>query len=91
MINNTSRLITQIRDLVVPSPKPRDDDDVENKKELLIDRLAELLGGKENARNWLDSPNPVLGGRTPQSYSSEGKLTDVLSYFIMAIETGQSS
>jgi hypothetical protein len=63
---------------------------VGNSQELMF-RLAELLGGKENAQIWLDNPHPVLGGRTPQSYDAEGKLTQVLSYFITAIETGQPS
>lgn len=53
-------------------------------------RLAELLGGSENALIWLNSPHPVLDNRTPESYVQEGKL-EVLEYFIHAIETGQPS
>lgn len=56
----------------------------------LMERLAELLGGSENALIWLNSPHPVLDNRTPKSYVQEGKL-EVLEYFIHAIETGQPS
>jgi len=56
----------------------------------LMERLAELLGGSENALIWLNSPHPVLNSRTPESYVQEGKL-EVLEYFIHAIETGQPS
>jgi len=56
----------------------------------LMERLAELLGGSENALIWLNSPHPVLDNRTPESYVEEGKL-EVLEYFIHAIETGQPS
>jgi hypothetical protein len=56
----------------------------------LMERLAELLGGSENALIWLNSPHPVLDNRTPESYVQEGKL-EVLEYFIQAIETGQPS
>lgn len=56
----------------------------------LIERLGGLLGGSHNADIWLNSPHPVLEGRTPKSYMDEGKL-EVLEYFIHAIETGQPS
>ncbi|GAB4298630.1 MAG: hypothetical protein Fur0025_37150 [Oscillatoriaceae cyanobacterium] len=56
----------------------------------LMERLAELLGGTEQALIWLKSPHPVLDNRTPESYVEEGKL-EVLEYFIHAIETGQPS
>ncbi|HIK12899.1 MAG TPA: DUF2384 domain-containing protein [Oscillatoriaceae cyanobacterium M33_DOE_052] len=56
----------------------------------LMERLAELLGGTEEALIWLKSPHPVLDNRTPESYVKEGKL-EVLEYFIHAIETGQPS
>lgn len=54
-------------------------------------QLSNLLGGWENTQIWLNTPHPVLGGRTPQSYNNEGKLQEILKYFIMAIETGQPS
>ena len=56
----------------------------------LMERLAELLGGTEQALIWLKSPHPILDNRTPESYVEEGKL-EVLEYFIHAIETGQPS
>jgi Protein of unknown function (DUF2384) len=56
-----------------------------------MSQLAPLLGGMENLKIWLNTPHPVLGGRTPQSYHQEGKLQKVLTYFITAIETGQPS
>lgn len=59
-------------------------------KAQLMERLAELLGGLENALIWLNSPHPVLDNRTPESYVKEGKL-EVLEYFIHGIETGQPS
>ena len=59
--------------------------------EELVKRLAELVGGVDNAKSWLNSPHPLLGDRTPKSYEDEGKLERVLSYFIHAIETGQPS
>ncbi|MGK7874357.1 MAG: antitoxin Xre/MbcA/ParS toxin-binding domain-containing protein [Xenococcaceae cyanobacterium] len=60
------------------------------RRDQLIEQLAELLGGLQNADIWMNSPHPVLGGRTPQSYVEEGDL-EVLKYFIHAIETGQPS
>ncbi|MDY6806345.1 MAG: antitoxin Xre/MbcA/ParS toxin-binding domain-containing protein [Cyanobacteriota bacterium] len=57
----------------------------------LIKRFAELVGGSDNAKCWLNSPHPALGDRTPKSYEDEGKLEAVLTYFIHAIETGQPS
>ncbi len=53
--------------------------------------LANLLGGMENAQIWINTPHPLLDGRTPISYNQEGKLQSVLTYFITAIETGQPS
>jgi uncharacterized protein (DUF2384 family) len=61
-----------------------------NDKDELIKELAELLGGKERLTVWLNVPHPVLDGRTPQSYLDEGK-SEVLEYFIYAIETGQQT
>ncbi len=59
-------------------------------KEELIARLSQLIGGLDNAKLWLNTPHPLIGGRTPQSYLDEGDLK-VLSYFVHAIETGQPS
>lgn len=56
----------------------------------LLERLAELLGGSDNARIWLNSPHPILDNRTPESYVEKNQL-EVLEYFIHAIETGQPS
>lgn len=56
----------------------------------LKEQLADLLGGEDNAEIWLNSPHPMLGDRTPQSYVNEGKL-EVLEEFIHAIATGQPS
>jgi uncharacterized protein (DUF2384 family) len=54
----------------------------------LIERLAELIGGADNAQRWLDTPHPFLSGRTPQSYIDEGKL-EVIDYIVHCIEVGQ--
>lgn len=56
----------------------------------LKEKLAYLLGGENNAEIWLNSPHPMLGDRTPQSYVNEGKI-EVLEDFIHAIATGQPS
>jgi putative toxin-antitoxin system antitoxin component (TIGR02293 family) len=36
---------------------------------LLLERAAEVLGGLDNARAWLKSPNRALGGSTPLDYA----------------------
>jgi len=35
----------------------------------LFDRTVEVLGGEEQARLWLKSPQRALGGRTPLEYA----------------------
>lgn len=35
----------------------------------LFDRTVEVLGGEEQARAWLKSPQRALGGRTPLEYA----------------------
>ncbi len=56
-----------------------------------MSELANLLGGWENLKIWLNTPRTDLGGRTPQSYNDEGLLPELLTDFIVAIETGQTN
>jgi hypothetical protein len=76
------RVVDRTRAVGTPSPTL-------TKKDLL-GQMCGILGGPENLALWLNTPHPLLDGRTPQSYIDEGHL-QVLSYFINAIETGQPS
>lgn len=57
---------------------------------VLIQQLAELLGGKDKAELWLKSPHPFLGYQTPQSYLDREELWEI-EYLIQTIGTGQPS
>jgi uncharacterized protein (DUF2384 family) len=54
----------------------------------LIERLAKLIGGADNAQRWLNTPHPFLDSETPQFCLDEGKL-EVIDYIVHCIEVGQ--
>ena len=84
---DTSPTLSTSNTLDIPLPNKLDNQEL-NIPEMI--ELANLLGGRENLEIWLNTPHPVLGA-TPISYHQIGKLQEILTYFIHAIETGQPS
>jgi Protein of unknown function (DUF2384) len=85
---DTSPTLSTSNTLDIPLPNKLDNQEL-NIPEMI--ELANLLGSMDNAQIWINTPHPLLDGRTPISYNQEGKLQEILTYFITAIETGQPS
>ncbi|HSS78656.1 MAG TPA: MbcA/ParS/Xre antitoxin family protein [Thermoanaerobaculia bacterium] len=51
-------------------------------------RAVEVLGGREKALRWLDSPNRALGGRRPLDLLDTGLGTKQVEVILGRIETG---
>lgn len=55
----------------------------------LLDLALELVNGnRENALQWLSTPNPELSGETPLSYAQTGVGAEVVRNLIAKIEHG---